>query len=199
MVDAQLFARWLGRAHRRNLVYSVGSRAAALRRCRRGACVDLVASGRADADVCAHQEPSHGPRVPDGAHVLQTARAVRTVRLRRRSELSTRTAKSFAMGSGGAYFIEGMRTKLQSLVARFAEKHLRVRCLCAPRTWLAWMSQGPSRDAGARTACFGASVGRVGIPPSSLEPHCGARCASAAPWASRQIASMRAARRHFAR
>lgn len=141
MVDAQLFARWLA-AVRIDASLVIMGDPEQLPSVDAGAVLrDLVASGaRLMPTFALTKSHRMDPRDPDGAHVLQTARAVRSGALEGSDQGFRRSpAKTFAIGSGGAYFIEVDEDEaLQSLVARFAEKHFAFDAFVPLARGLAW-------------------------------------------------------------
>ena len=139
MVDAQLFARWLA-AVRLDASLVIMGDPEQLPSVDAGAVLrDLVEAGaRLMPTFALTKSHRMDPRDPDGAHVLQTARAVRSGVLDGEG-FRRAPAQTFAIGGGGAHFIEVNEDEaLQSLIARFAEKHFAFDVFVPLARGLAW-------------------------------------------------------------
>ena len=138
MVDAQLFSRWLAAVRTEASIVIMGD-PEQLPSVDAGAVLrDLVLAKSALVPTFSLTK-SHrmDPRDPDGAHVLQTARAVRSGV--DRCVFRSAAAEAYAIGSGGAYFLSvDADDALQALVTRFAEKHFSYDVFVPLARGLAW-------------------------------------------------------------
>lgn len=138
MVDAQLFSRWLAAVRKEASIVIMGD-PEQLPSVDAGAVLRDLVDAKTPLVPTFALTKSHrmDPRDPDGAHVLQTARAVRAGA--ERGVFRSVSADAYAIGSGGAYFLPvDADDALQALVTRFAERHFSYDIFTPLARGLAW-------------------------------------------------------------